>query len=269
MGKGLMRGTRMTLLLGMLSRLFRVVAGFSVLMAVAGCASHSKKTIGLPDELPKGEPLISIMITRGAFRLEQAGADIKFVPAKSPLGWAFYVEHPDTWRASLGGYRLEGEEIKEYRAYSSSVLKDIEAIDFEPFELWDEVAIAKARWGETPEGKDLVRLRTFDGAEYEIIINSKRGRFSMRERNPSEDILFYAPFSEKIAKLKRVIDTLALHMGRKQLRLGRKGAGKGLMRGTQPRAFLWRPRIVMRSPQSVIGGSACAVMCFLMPVLRR
>jgi len=193
----------------MLSKIYRVVAGFGVLVALAGCASYSKKTIGLPDELPEGEPLISIMMTGRAL----------IEAPKSPTGWVFFVHRPDTQAASLRGFRLVEGKIEESRVFSSRVLKEIEAIDFEPFELGDELALATARWKETPEGKEWVRLRTFDGAEYEIIINSKRGRFSMREWNPSQDILFYAPYSEKIAKLKRVIDTLALHMGRKQLGL--------------------------------------------------
>jgi len=119
----------------------------------------------------------------------------------------------------LRGYRLVDGEIKEPRVFSSKVLKDIEAIEFEPFDWKSEVALAKARWNETPDGKDIIRLPAFDGAEYEIVIKSKRGRFSMREWNPFEDIDFYAPYSEKIAKLKRVIDTLALDMGRRKLEL--------------------------------------------------
>ena len=41
----------------------------------------------------------------------------------------------------------------------------------------------------------------------------------MREWNPGPLIDFYAPYSEKIAKLKRVIDTLALYIGRKEFGL--------------------------------------------------
>jgi len=40
-----------------------------------------------------------------------------------------------------------------------------------------------------------------------------------RKWNPYLDIEFYAPYSEKIAKLKLVIDTLASCMGHKQLGL--------------------------------------------------
>jgi hypothetical protein len=187
----------------MFSRVIRVIAATVVLVGVAGCASSSRKA----DELPLEGPFVSIMITRTAF----SGT------AKYPHGWIFCVINRGTPEAFLRGYRLAGGKIRENRVFSAKVIKDIEAIDFEPFDWKSEAAIAHARWEETPEGKEVIRLSAFDGAEYDIVINSKRGHFGMREWNP--DINYYASCSEKIAKLKRVLDTLAFHMGRKQLGL--------------------------------------------------
>ena len=196
----------------MLSRLFRIVAGFSILLAIAGCSSPSQES----SKLPKQEPLVSIMITQGAF----SG------PVKAPTGWVFYVEQslPPAQGAILRGYRLVEGKIRETTlsgSYTAKVIAAIEAIDFEPFDWDSEVAIAQKRLGETlQEGEGVGIPMTHDGAEFEIVINSKRGRFRMREWNPQPFIDFYAPYSEKIDKLKRVIDTLAVYMGRKQLGVG-------------------------------------------------
>jgi len=155
------------------------------------------------------------MITQGAF----SG------PVKAPTGWVFYVEQ-DTLPAQgpiLRGYRLVNGEIREATlsgTYTAKIIKAIEAIDFEPFDWDSEVVIAQKQLGKTlQEGEGVGIPTTRDGAEYEIVVNSKRGRFRMQEWNPNPLIDFYAPYSEKIAKLKRVIDTLAVYMGRRQLGL--------------------------------------------------
>jgi len=196
---------------GMFFQGIRVIAAFGVLLGVAGCASLFQDQE--LDRLPKQEPLVSLMITESALTRNP----------KAPTGWAFYA-HPETPRTTLHCYELlDGEITKRHLGgfAAARAIEAIEAIDFEPFDWKTEAAIAETRWEKAFEGKEQpVRYNVFDGAEYEIVINSKRGKFSMREWNPYPDIEFYAPYSEKIAKLKLVIDTLALHIGRTQLKLG-------------------------------------------------
>jgi len=200
---------------GMFFKGIRVIAAFGVLLGVAGCSASSDL-----DELPKQEPLVSIMKTEDAF----SG------PAKAPTGWLFYAQQapPKVIGPFLQSFQLsQGKIVGSHLEGSASadIIEAIEAVDFEPFDWKSEAVIAEARLKEdlirqaTLQGKDVAYMPpvTLDGAEYEIIINSKRGRFSMREWNPWPEIDYYAPYSEKIAKLKRVIDTLALHTGRKQL----------------------------------------------------
>jgi len=205
---GLAKGGFDGLACGMFSRVIRVIAGFGVLLGLVGCASYPEK----PDGLPKEEPLFSVMMTQSA--LTSLG--------KGPNGWAFYVKRePPNMHPVLCVYHLWEGEIDERMGFggwdSGEVVKSIEAIDFEPFDWKTEAAIAEARRDAAlPEE---TRLLTFDGAEYEIIINCKRGRFCMREWNPDLPLYYYAPYSEKIAKLQRVIDTLALYVGRHKLGL--------------------------------------------------
>ena len=197
---------------GMFPKVIRVIAAFGILLGLVGCSSYPEK----PEGLPKEEPLFSVMITQSALTRLGEGAN----------GWAFYVkrdpyvtrEPSDTYPV-LYVYHLREGEIDDFIGFSGltseEVVKAIEAIDFEPFDWKSEAAIADAR--RTKALPDETRLITFDGAEYEIIINSKQGRFLMREWNPWLEIEYYAPYSEKIAKLKRVIDTLALYVGRSKL----------------------------------------------------
>ena len=117
----------------------------------------------------------------------------------------------------LYGYDLRGGNIHASISggwESKEVVEAIDEIDFEPFDWKSEAAIADARRDKALQGETVVVSPfAFDGAEFEIIINNKRGRFCMREWNPGIQIKCYAPYSEKIAKLKRVIDTLALYAG--------------------------------------------------------
>ncbi len=52
-----------------------------------------------------------------------------------------------------------------------------------------------------------------DGAEWEIIISSESGQFTLRKWNPSGDFENYAPFSDNIAKLVAVIKLLSAFYG--------------------------------------------------------
>ncbi len=54
----------------------------------------------------------------------------------------------------------------------------------------------------------------FDGAEYEILYNKGETRFKWKAWNPGVTIDFFAPYSPKIAKLKNVVDILALYYGK-------------------------------------------------------
>ena len=201
---------------GMFFKGIRVIAAFGVLLGVAGCASLFQDPES--DRLPKQEPLVSVMITNVALTKTP----------KAPTGWAFYVRQEPSMTGQepfryMDGYHVTEGIICERTGGgypSSEALEAIEAIDFEPFDWKSEAAIAEARWKKAFEGKEKpTRYFTTDGAEYEIVINSKRGKFSMQEWNPWPEIVFYAPYSEKIAKLQRMIETLASYMGRTQLGL--------------------------------------------------
>lgn len=219
---------------GMFFKGIRIIAAFGVLLGVVGCSPSSRESGLIPkpeakssdnstavpsldlDKLPKQEPLVSIMITQGAF----SG------PVSALTGWVFYYVEPDpSYGSFLRGYRLVNGKIRETTLDSTyttaEIMKAIQAIDFKPFDWAPEEAVARERLSKTLQEDEGVAIpATLDGAEYEIIINSKHGRFCMRMWNPMPLIDFYAPYSEKIDKLKRVIDTLAVQMGRKRLNLG-------------------------------------------------
>jgi hypothetical protein len=179
-----------------------------VLLFAFGCSSPSRVST-----LPKQAPLFSLTVTQGAF----SG------PVTQTTGWLFFVEDSAPIKGPfLSGYRLVHGEVREILSRGSAsaeVVAAIEAIDLEPFDWKTEVEAANARFVKSFEGKDegMTAPMTLDGAEWELTIITKHGRFSMREWNPGPQIDFYAAHSEKISKLKRVIDTLALYEGRTKL----------------------------------------------------
>ena len=68
-------------------------------------------------------------------------------------------------------------------------------------------------------GEDYLHLGSRDGAEWEIVIVTRSGRFSVRTWNPGSSFDLYAEHSENLARLKTVIDLLAQYYGRLKLGL--------------------------------------------------
>jgi hypothetical protein len=92
---------------------------------------------------------------------------------------------------------------------SKEVLKAIADVGLEPFDFQKEVEKEAEH-----RGKQYEPFMVLDGAEYEIVVMTDKGKFSLREWDPGYKIDTYAAYSPKIAKLKKVLDILAEYYGR-------------------------------------------------------
>lgn len=167
-----------------------------------------------PTPDPSRRLLASIIITESAFK----------GPIRRKAGFEFHVNDAP----GLGGPFLEGEEYRDGKlvdsfdsgSRSAEDIEAIEAVGLAPFDFEREVSAVEARLKKEAEqrGEDYIHPGSRDGAEWEVVIVTRSGRFSLRAVNPGETIDVYAEHSENLAKLKAVIDLLALYYGR--LRLG-------------------------------------------------
>jgi hypothetical protein len=143
----------------------------------------------------------SIRVTEGAF----SG------PTQGATGYFFHLrEMANGGGSRLTGYRYEnGVRREDFGGASGSagVVLAIREVGLEPFDFAAEVADTVAR-------DDLMLPFVLDGAEYEIAIHTSTGVFELRAWNPEPTIHAIAPHSEKIAKLKAVLDLLAQYYGR-------------------------------------------------------
>ena len=123
-----------------------------------------------------------------------------------------------------GGPFLEGEEYRDGKLADSfdagsgaaRVIEQIEKIGLAPFDFELEVSSVEARREKeaAQRGEDYLPLGSRDGAEWEIVIVTRSGRFRVRTWNPGASFDAYAGYSENFAKLKAVVDLLALYYGR-------------------------------------------------------
>lgn len=152
---------------------------------------------------PEGVLLASVRLTEGAFSGQTQGN----------TGHFYYVRDSANGAGSrLTGYRYENGVVRERlggASASASVVRAIRDVGLEPFDFAAELAA-------TVERHDLMLPFTLDGAEYEITIRTSTGVFVLRAWNPGPTIDALAPHSEKIAKLKAVLDLLAQYCGRSQ-----------------------------------------------------
>jgi hypothetical protein len=161
------------------------------------------------DPNPKGDPFFSIRQTK-----DGSGAKLK------PTGYFFYtIEVGDEARGpilvvrNLSRGKSRGEIFGG--SQSAEIVEQIYAVKFEPFDMDDELKAAReAHAKAVARGDAGPEPIVLDGAEYEISYNRGETHFKWKAWNPGETIDFFAPYSPKIAKLKNVVDILALYYGK-------------------------------------------------------
>jgi hypothetical protein len=172
-------------------------------LLLAGCTGFSFHRVF--QDKPNGTLFVSIKKTEDAF----SG------PVKHDTGYFFYVETgPAGFGPTLTAYHIVDGEIREVEGGgldSQELMKAIAAVGLGPFDLKKEVQPVVSRLEKEAEQRGELMVPTFalDGAEYEIVIMTDKGRFRLREWNPGVTIDAYAAYSPKIAKLKTVLDLLA------------------------------------------------------------
>jgi hypothetical protein len=177
-----------------------------ICLFAAGCSTAKREVVA---RLPLGTLFAEIRLTEGAF----------FGVEKGRSGFFFYVEEDN----GIAGPRLTGYRYKHDSLVgvlgggsdSRDTVFALRAIGFEPFDYAAEVKSCEARIQAEAKarGEQVFAPFVLDGAEYEIVIVTQTGRFTLREWNPRVSIDYYAQHSEKIAKLKAVLDILAKYYG--------------------------------------------------------
>ena len=140
-------------------------------------------------------------------------------PIRRKTGFEFHVNASP----GVGGPFLEGEEYRDGKlvdsfdagSSSASVIEAIEKVGLPPFDFDREVSAVVARLEKEAgqRGEDFLVLGSRDSPEWEIVIVTRSGRFSVRNLDAGS-IDVYAEYSENLAKLKTVIDLLAVYYGR-------------------------------------------------------
>jgi len=182
-----------------------------LVLCVAACASGCASTQRhAPAADPARRLLASITITKSSFD----------GPIRRKTGFEFHVNDAP----GAGGPFLEGEKYRDGRLVdsfdggsgSAKVIEAIGKVGLAPFDFAQEVRTVEARLEKEAEqrGEDYIAPGSRDGAEWEIVIVTRSGRFSVRTANPGGTLDVYAGRSENLAKLKAVIDLLALYYGR-------------------------------------------------------
>ena len=173
---------------------------------LAGCASSQPAATASG---PARTLLASITITESAFK----------GPVRRKTGFEFLVVDAPP---RDGGPILEGREFRDGKLVdsfdfgsSSTRIAAIEQVGLTPFDFDREVADATERARKQAEERGETFLHgARDGAQWEIVIVTKSGRFSLRAWNPVAEVDALAPYSENLAKLKAVIDLLVQDYGR-------------------------------------------------------
>lgn len=157
---------------------------------------------------PRGKVVFSIRLTKGAFTGVPKGNTGVFFYEDDRLITCYRMRDGDVIEVAGGG------------SDSTSALRGgLERIHFEAFDFEAELKTAAQRLEEKAkhDGTSILHLATLDGAEYEITYDFGRVSFRIQKWNPIPEIDYYAPHSEKLAKLKAVIDLFALNYGRSKL----------------------------------------------------
>jgi hypothetical protein len=182
--------------------------GLLFVTLAASCAAAPRA------EPARGNLFASIRITESAFK----------GPIRDKQGFFFYLhEEPGVAGPMLEGYEFRnGKQVDEFGGGSESagVIEAIRKAGLTPFDFKREVEEITARLQReaTARGESFIGPQARDGAEWEIVIATESGPFTLRAWNPRGAIDQYAQYSKNIAKLKTVLDLLAQYYG--QLKLG-------------------------------------------------
>ncbi len=176
---------------------------FSGLLGILLSAAFSASVYahGIPSVKPRGELMVSIKVI-GSASAQQL---------KGKTGWEFYVvEVPGVVGPMLDGFRYKDGELIDYVS-SGSVSKDVvDAVNEVGLRPFDFAAAVKS----APKHMDTVVV---DGTNVEIKVMTPSGELRLQQWNPGATIDGYAPYSTDIGKLKKVLDILALYIGRSQM----------------------------------------------------
>jgi len=179
----------------------------AICLLAAGCSTSIRDVAARP---PSGTLFAEIRLTEGAF----SGVE------KGRSGFFFYIEEDDGIAGPrLTGYRYVHDSLVGLLGGGSDsrdTVLALRAIGLEPFDYTAEVKSCEARIqaGAKARGEQIMPPFVLDGAEYEIVVVTPNGRFVLKEWNPGASIDYYASHSDKIAKLKAVLDILAKYCGR-------------------------------------------------------
>lgn len=182
----------------------RIVTFLMAVLIFSGCAKDRPAQ-------ERGTLLFAMRLTQGAF----TGV------SKADTGFFFYVPK----YGGITGYELKDGKVVSVLGGgslgSNELRTQLEQLAFEPFDFEaemhrvDEMLAAQARRGDRPPARPM----TLDGAEYEIRFVFGAVNFALKRWNPGPEIDYYAAYSPKIAKLKKLIDLFALHYGRTKFQL--------------------------------------------------
>ena len=176
---------------------------FVSLLSFSNCRVGPTKDLKIE---PRGELLAYFKITEVAL----------IGPIKRTTGYYFYVESEENVAGPfLNGYQYQhGKIIQEFGTGSDSaaVIEAIEQIGLEPFDFEKEIMVAEEKSKANPDPNG-VWVLSMDGTEWEIMIQTKKGKFLSRIWNPGSEFKNYARYSANIAKLEQVLRILVRYYG--------------------------------------------------------
>ncbi len=163
------------------------------------CASVSAVAKAPPD--PPGELLASVEMLEG------------WKPIKRRTGWWFYAHksHSDVVAPLVTGYEYsDGKLVREFGGGTESELYDaIRHAKLEQFDREQEAGAANERLMEAASAKDDIFVcGARDGARYRITFATESGTFQYELWNPDNTISCLAPASDRLARLKVLLDLL-------------------------------------------------------------
>lgn len=179
----------------------KLIASSSFLFLLIAC---SRNSLTVREFEVKGEPYAHFRIARQSFS----------PPFEKQTGYYFYKEDVGKpWGPTLTIYEFRNGTIVDERSTgtaSRDVLNEIAAIDFSPFDYEGEIELAHDKYMQSEQQPYEV---TLDGTEWEIMLQTENGPFSLRKWNPGSDFFNYSKFSTHLQKLEQVIRRLLMYYG--------------------------------------------------------
>ena len=180
-------------------KIMKKIIPILLLLILSSCSAMHHKGL---DIKPKGELFAYFRITEMAF----------YGPVERATGFYFYKETTDYGGPFLNYYQYKNGVIVDSSgggSLSEEVFDDIESIGLKPFDYEKEVKIVEEKV-EKSGGFDGYWV-TADGDEWEIMIQTSKGKFLMKKWNPGTDFRNYAKYSENIKKLEKYIRRLLMY----------------------------------------------------------